>query len=78
MSNEEKAQGIRRLDSDEVGDTHYLFKINIGAEDLRLYGYRVALTIVDDVPRTLICFDQAVSHDKTLKHIHKQDAQKPQ
>ncbi len=67
LSNEEKAQGIRPITGSEANNTDYIFKINIGAQDLRLYGRKVAIVIVDENPRTLICFDQTVPHNKKLK-----------
>jgi len=69
LSNEDKAQGIRPITSSEANGTDYLYKINIGKEDLRLYGRKVAITIIDGTPRTLICFDQTQPHNKKLKQL---------
>lgn len=67
FSNSDGAQGIRYVRHEDGVPEYYLFKINVGAHDDRLYGYKAASVIVEDVPRVLICFDQAVSHKKTVK-----------
>nr|MDQ2994110.1 hypothetical protein [Pseudomonadota bacterium] len=64
------AQGIRGV-TDEIDhdvDNDYLFKINIGCQDLRLYGRKLTIKIIDDIPRVLICFDQLVGHKQELQY----------
>ncbi len=61
------AHGIRSIKGELVEDSPYVFKINIHAEDIRLYGRKVATALSKEgVATVLIAFDQAIRHDEQL------------
>lgn len=53
----------------ELGhESDYLFKLNIHAQDYRLYGRRVAeKTMANGRVVVLIAFDQIIAHNQALK-----------
>ncbi len=61
------SQGIRPVQGELGHDNDYIFKLNIHAEDYRLYGRRVAeQTLPNGKVIVLIAFDQALAHNKVL------------
>lgn len=72
---EDNSQGIRPVQGELGHESDYMFKLNVHGEDYRLYGRWVAdKKLPNGQVVVLIAFDQAVPHDKTLKHEHTSSA----